>query len=53
VEYFGKRGIKGGMSLLGVVLVRRVGRDGKIGVEYLESFFFDCIVERYLSQGNM
>jgi hypothetical protein len=41
------------MSLLGVVLVRRVGRDGKVGVEQLESLFFDCIVERYSSRDNM
>jgi hypothetical protein len=46
VEYFGKRG----MSLLGAMLVRRVVRDGKVGLEYI---FFDCIVERYSSQDNM
>jgi hypothetical protein len=46
VEYFGKRG----MSLLGAMLVRRVVRDGKVGLEYV---FFDCIVERYSSQDNM
>jgi hypothetical protein len=49
VEYFEKRGV----SLLGVVLVRRVGRYGKAGVEYLESSFFDCMVQRYSSQDNM
>jgi hypothetical protein len=39
-----------GMSLLGAMLVRRVVRDGKVGLEYI---FFDCIIDKYSSQDNM
>jgi hypothetical protein len=38
------------VSLRGAMLVRRVERDGKVG---LENVFLDCIVERYSSQDNI
>jgi hypothetical protein len=38
------------MSLLGKMLVRRVERDSRVGLEYE---FFHCIVERYSRQDIM